>query len=178
MGDFVKGKGFEAYPDKVQLGILLHREIDSFTDKHAIVRQSKSRLKEKYRHYSGVIVDVFYDHFLAKNFEQFSTEPLDDFVQQQYRNLENNYALLPAKAQAMLPYMVRGNWLANYKEERGIQKSLQGMSRRTKFDSKMDEAIIELKAFKAEFEADFLSFFPILIAHSTQFREDLLISQS
>ncbi len=176
MGDFVKGKDFENYPSGIKNGILLHREIDSFTDTHPIVKQSKSRLKDKYRHYAGVIVDVFYDHYLAKNFDRFSDEPLEQFVNRHYLSLESNNDVLPERAQNMLPYMIRGNWLVNYKEVRGIQKSLQGMSRRTKFDSKMDESIKELIAYDSLFETEFLEFFPIIIAHTNQFRQDLLNS--
>lgn len=176
MGDFVKGKEHAKYDRLIQVGILLHREIDHFTDSHPLVKKSTSRLKEKYRHYAGVIVDVFYDHYLAKNFEQFSSTPLESFVEQQYHLLQNNENILPARAKSMLPYMIRGNWLVNYKEPRGIQKALQGMSRRTTFDSKMDEAIKELKEYDDIFQAEFLSFFPIIIKHAQNFREELVNS--
>ena len=178
MGDFVKGKDFENYSSGIKNGILLHREIDSFTDTHPIVKQSKSRLKHKYKHYSGVIVDVFYDHYLAKNFSNFHDLPLEQFVEQHYNYLEDHNDLLPSKAQSMLPYMIRGNWLVNYKHIRGIQKSLQGMSRRTKFDSRMDESIQELIQFDSLFEQEFLRFFPIIISHANQFRQELFNSQS
>ena len=178
MGDFVKGKDYESYPALVKAGVLLHREIDSYTDKHPIVRESKNRLKDKYRHYAGVIVDVFYDHFLANHFGKYCDDQLNEFVEHHYQNLEDNFDLLPPRAQGMLPYMIRGNWLVNYKETRGIQKSLQGMSRRTKFDSKMDESIMELVQYHDEFESEFLAFFPQIIDHANQFREDLLNSHS
>lgn len=178
MGDFVKGKDFENYSLGIKNGILLHREIDSFTDTHDIIKQSKSRLKNKYKHYSGVIVDVFYDHYLAKNFSKFHDTPLEQFVDEHYNNLENHKHLLPSKAQGMIPYMIRGNWLVNYQHVRGIQKSLQGMSRRTKFDSRMDESIKELIEFDSLFAKEFLEFFPIIISHAEQFREELFNSQS
>lgn len=177
MGDFVKGKAFENYPIQIQNGILLHREIDRFTDNHEIVKQSKERLRDKYRHYSGVIVDVFYDHFLANTFEKFRDEPLHSFVMRHYKNLEDNAETLPDRAQNMLTYMVRGNWLENYKELRGIQKTLTGMSRRTKFNSKMDQAIIELTTFHGEFAKEFDAFFPDIQKHATQYRKDLVNSQ-
>jgi len=177
MGDFVKGNQFRAYERNIQVGILLHREIDSFTDQHPIVKQSKDRLKEKYRHYSGVIVDVFYDHFLALNFDTFSQSDLVDFVNSKYQLLERNLALLPEKAQHMLPYMIRGNWLVNYCEFGGVQRSLTGMSRRTRFDSKMDQAILELKKYHEDFNTEFMEFFPLIIAHADKYREELLNSQ-
>ncbi|WP_422009424.1 ACP phosphodiesterase [Roseivirga pacifica] len=176
MGDFVKGKDFENYPDRIKTGILLHREIDRYTDSHDVVKQSKDRLREKYRHYSGVIIDVFYDHFLANSFQAYTKEPLHQFVMRHYENLETNSHVLPARAQNMLEYMVRGNWLENYKELRGIQKTLTGMSRRTKFNSLMDQAIIELTTYHQQFADEFAAFFPDIQAHATQYRKDLVNS--
>src|SRR5690606_29576564 len=82
MADGIKGKDYEEYPEKLKTGILLHRFIDTYTDAHPIVRESTKRLHSKYHHYSGVAVDMFYDHFLAKNWSRYSDEPLDEFVQQ------------------------------------------------------------------------------------------------
>lgn len=176
MGDFIKGNDYQQFDKLIQVGVLLHREIDSFTDHHPTVKQSKNRLKAKYRHYSGVIVDVFYDHFLAQNFVQFCSTPLAEFVQRQYELLERNIQLLPPKAQHMLPYMINGNWLLNYKEEAGVQRSLKGMSRRTKFNSKMDEAIVELYKYHKEFNSEFLEFFPAMQAHAENYRQELVNS--
>jgi acyl carrier protein phosphodiesterase len=75
MADSIRGHHYEDYPTEIRKGILLHRAIDSFTDMHPIYRQSKHRLHEKYGHYSGVIMDIFYDHFLAKNWNKYSNEP-------------------------------------------------------------------------------------------------------
>ena len=71
MADSIRGHSYDVYPMEIQKGILLHRSIDSFTDMHPIYRQSKHRLHEKYGHYSGVIMDIFYDHFLAKNWKTY-----------------------------------------------------------------------------------------------------------
>lgn len=178
MGDFVKGNQYTKYPRNIQIGILLHREIDSFTDHHEINRRSKDRLKEKYRHYAGVIVDVFYDHFLALNFSEFSDIPLEEYVAHKYQLLQEHFDLLPERAQHMLPYMIRGNWLVNYKEFAGVQRSLTGMSRRTKFNSKMDQSIIELKKYHDAFNEEFLEFFPIIRKHADNYRQELLNSHS
>jgi len=178
MGDFVKGKQFTIYPRHIRIGILLHREIDSFTDQNDIVKKSKDRLKPKYRHYAGVITDVFYDHFLALNFDQFSEQELAAFVSNKYDLLAQHKNQMPERAQHMLPYMIKGNWLFNYKELAGVHRSLTGMSRRTRFDSKMDQAILELKKYHELFNEEFLAFFPLIIAHANKYREELLTSHT
>jgi len=178
MGDFVKGNQYQAYDRLIQIGILLHREIDSYTDQHEVVRESKDRLKDKYRHYSGVLVDVFYDHFLALNFSSFSTANLEDFVSSKYALLTARQEQLPERAQHMLPYMIKGNWLVNYQTFSGVHSSLSGMSRRTTFESKMEQAIVDLKKHHDAFNQEFLQFFPDIVRHANNFREELLTSHT
>lgn len=159
MADGVRGKDYEHFPDDIRKGILLHRAIDTFTDAHAIFRISKHRLHERYGHYSGVIIDVFYDHFLAKNWQDYSNEKLDVFVQNFYQSLEDNFDMLTPKVQNMLPHMERGNWLWNYQFVDGIGTILSQMDRRTKNTSKMGESVQELEQFYKEFEQEFTLFF-------------------
>ena len=166
IGDFVKGPQLqERFAPSVVQGIQLHRAIDAFTDSHPVVLQSKARLRPKYRHYAPVIVDVFYDHYLASNWAGYSATLLTDFAQHCYGTLELHRPILPAEAQQMLPYMIRGNWLVGYAQQEGIRRALTGMSRRTKFDSKMDEAINELRQWYEEFGKEFRAFFPDLEEH-------------
>ena len=160
----------------VAKGILLHREIDFYTDNHPIPLQSKDRLREKYRHYSGVIVDMFYDHFLAKNFDNYSEIGLAAFVKSGYAVMEENSDIMPERAQKMLPYMIRGNWLVSYAQPEGTHRALQGLSRRTKFDSKLEFAIQDLLKYYEEFEMEFTAFFKEIQQHISQFREDLINS--
>ena len=163
IGDFVKGKDLTAHFDpKIVRGVELHRAIDEFTDRHAVVQDSKNRLRPKYRHYSGVIVDMYYDHFLAKNWNDFHEVPLQDFALSFYEIIKLNQKILPEEVQHLIPYMVRGNWFLNYAHKEGIHRALSGMSRRTSFDSKMDEAIEDLTIFYSEFENEFRKFFPTL----------------
>ncbi|OJX49854.1 MULTISPECIES: ACP phosphodiesterase [Flavobacterium] len=159
MADGVRGKDYEHFPDDIRKGILLHRAIDTFTDAHAVFRISKHRLHERYGHYSGVIIDVFYDHFLAKNWQDYSDEKLDVFVQNFYQSLEDNFDMLTPKVQNMLPHMERGNWLWNYQFVDGIGTILSQMDRRTKNTSKMGESVQELEQFYKEFEQEFTLFF-------------------
>lgn len=177
MGDFVKGSQFEEYSELVTKGIILHREIDTYTDNHSIVSLSKDKLRTKYRHYAGVIVDMYYDHFLAKNFEDYAKQSLEEFAQQHYQILENHFDILPHRAQHMLPYMIKGNWLSNYARKEGIHRSLSGMARRTKFDSKLELAIQDLSQHYHTFEQEFTEFFDEIQAHISQYREELINSE-
>ena len=172
-GDAVKGKDYTHFPKAMQAGIRLHREIDTFTDAHPIVRQSTKRLHKNYSHYSGIIVDIFYDHFLAKNWERYSDIPLHTFVANFYNSLNKNVELLPERYKRLTPIMVKDNWLLSYKTIAGIQLVLNGMNRRTKGISKMNLATEELQMHYQDFEDDFTLFFEDLITFSTKRRAEI-----
>jgi len=155
IADSIKGSKHDSYPAEIQKGILLHRQIDTTTDAHPAFRQSTKRLHKNYGHYSGIIVDIFYDHFLAKNWSEYSDIPLADYIQSFYKLLRDNFEILPANIQKMVPIMMEGNWLLIYADLEGIDRVLAGMNRRTKNRSGMDKAGQELKEFYTLFEADF-----------------------
>ena len=144
-------------------GIALHRKIDYFTDHHSVTSRSKDPLRKKYRHYSGVIVDLYYDHFLAKNFKTYSTIQLKEYTKWIYSILRTRHEELPPEVQHFLPFMIERNWLLNYASLEGLQRTLAGLSKRVKFENRMDEAIQDLKVRYPAFEADFGEFFPELI---------------
>ncbi len=166
--DHIRGNKYKHLPEKVQKGILLHRAIDTYTDSHPMAKMSSKRLHKNYSHYSRVIVDIFYDHFLAKNWEDYSPVPLADFVEKFYDLLEENYAILPMGTKRMLPYMIADNWLLNYANLEGISRVLNGMNRRTNNKSKMNLAIVDLEEHYKDFEMEFTAFFAELITFSRQ----------
>ncbi|MDQ3534863.1 MAG: ACP phosphodiesterase [Bacteroidota bacterium] len=165
LGDFVKGRLLQQFEPSILKGIALHRNIDSFTDGHYVVKESKNRLRKQYRHYSGVLVDMYYDHLLAKNWKEFAPHSLEDFTANTYQILNNHIAIFPQKAQYMLPYMIRDNWLLNYRSTKGIEEALQGMAKRTKFKSGLETGTDELLIYYKEFEEEFMDFFPDLIKY-------------
>ncbi len=170
IGDFVKGRNFSNIFDAgIARGIELHRLIDEFTDRHPVVQQSKIKLRPKYRHYAGVIVDIFYDHFLSKYWTDYHAMPLPQFADQVYSTMQKYHTILPADVKNMLPYMMRDNWLVNYGNLRGIGQALKGISRRTRYDSKMNESIFELEQFYEEFKTEFETFMPDLKLHTDTF---------
>ena len=117
----------------------MHRHIDSTTDAHPSFRNSTKRLHANYGHYSRIIVDIFYDHFLAKNCNDYETISLQEFANKSYQLFKENHALLTTQIQYMLPYMVKNNWFYNYQYLEGIADTLTGMNRRTKKNSGMDK---------------------------------------
>jgi acyl carrier protein phosphodiesterase len=168
MADGIRGKQFETYPLEIQKGIILHRFIDTYTDAHPVFRKSTKRLHEKYHHYAGVIVDVFYDHFLAKNWNNYSNESLVDFTNRFYQSLRDNYDFLSERTKGMMPYMIERNWLVSYQTVEGIHKILTQMDSRTKNESQMRFASNELNEYYTEFEEEFTVFFEELRIQSHQ----------
>ncbi|AEH02671.1 ACP phosphodiesterase [Lacinutrix sp. 5H-3-7-4] len=168
IADGIRGKKYLKYPKDIQTGILLHRQIDTFTDAHKTVRVSTKRLHKNYGHYSGVIVDILYDHFLAKNWSQYSNVPLAEYIEDFYTNLQDNFEILPSRIQKMMPYMISDNWLLSYASIEGIAKVLDGMNRRTQNRSQMNLAINELQEFYNDFEDEFTKFFDELIHFSAK----------
>jgi acyl carrier protein phosphodiesterase len=169
IADAIKGKQYLHLPLEIQKGIIHHRAVDTFTDQHPIVRKSKQRLDPKYRHFKGVIVDILYDHFLAKNWSEYSNVDLYKYSQNHYELLDANFEILPKKTQHMLPYMKEQNWLYNYRTIEGISKILWGMNKRTRGISQMDLAKEDLQKNYQEFEADFTVFFKELTVFSNLF---------
>jgi acyl carrier protein phosphodiesterase len=166
IADSVRGKEYLQYSPAVRKGILLHRAIDTFTDTHPITRGSRQRLFSRYSHYSRVIVDIYYDHFLAKNWDLYSPVGLPRYVAEFYGLLEKNLHWLPAPVQRLTPYMVADNWLLNYRELPGVRRVLEGMSRRASPENKMDQAVHELREHYEDFEREFTAFFDELVIFS------------
>ena len=168
MADSIKGNDYEKYAPEIKKGILLHRHIDSFTDSHPIYRRSKHRLHEKYGHYSGVIMDILYDHFLAKNWSKYSNEKLEDYANDFYKLLQDNYDILTERIKGMMPYMIARNWFVSYASIAGLEMILFQMDYKTKHRANMQEAIVELQDFYTEFESEFFLFFEELIKSCQQ----------
>lgn len=166
IADSIKGTKYTQFPLGIQQGILLHRAIDSYTDAHPIVRKSTKRLHKKYGHYSGVIVDILYDHFLAKNWKQHHSIPLHKYIENFYNFINSNFDSLTPRIQKMMPYMIEENWLLSYASTQGIGKILDQMNRRTNNQSKMNLAVLELATYYKEFEEEFTLFFKDLKEYS------------
>ncbi len=169
IGDFVRGRDLaEKYGAGIARGVELHRAIDEFTDKHPVVKQSKNRLWPNYRHYSAVIVDLYYDHYLAAGWKNHSPVPLVQYAEDAYALMNRYDHILPEPFKMMLSYMSRSNWLVGYSYVEGIGRALTGMSRRTSFESRMEESVKDLRLHYAEFQKEFDTFFPELKEFSAE----------
>jgi acyl carrier protein phosphodiesterase len=174
MADFVKGHPEKRLPDSPQKqgiirGIRLHRHIDHFTDTHEMVRQSKVRLRPSFGKFAGVITDMFYDHLLAAHWAEYSDSSLPDFAASTYQTLSRNQHHFPADMDRLLYYMIHQNWLVSYAHLEGIDRALQGMVRRTVFESGMERAAAALRDDYASFHQEFRDFFPQLIESASRY---------
>jgi len=165
IADAVKGKKYSDYEDEIARGILMHRDIDTFTDANEIVAHSKSFFRERYGLYSGILIDLFYDHFLAIDWKNYSDEPLSSFTERAYSVFEKYFPIMPERNQIMFPYMKKENWLLSYSHLEGIQRSLTGMSRRIRKHPGIENALTELELHYNEVGNDFKNYFPQLQQH-------------
>lgn len=142
IGDYVKGrKKLEEFPRKVKVGLLLHRKIDEYTDKHPQVLKSKIYYRPAYRLYAGACVDHLYDHFLANDPQYFpSTEHLLNFEEKVHKVLEAHHDILPPYFQNMQPYMKKGKWLSDVKKIKGLERSFLRLERKAKYIDSIEEA--------------------------------------
>ncbi len=175
VADAIKGKSVKTYSEGIQKGIELHRSIDTFTDKHPVFQRSRDRILEKHGKFSGVIIDIYYDHFLAANWEDWSEKDLSEFALEVYEVMLRNYKILPPRSKRILPYMIIHNWLVGYSRFKDLQWVFNGMSRRSKkYESGMETAIESLKEHYDSFKLDFEEFFPDMIHHASEVRHKLL----
>lgn len=169
IGDHVTGRHYEGFSPGIIKGIELHRAIDAFTDSHAIVEKSKSRLRPVFHKYAPVIVDIYYDHFLAVNWSRHAELSLLVYTKNAYALLNQRREIIPERAQRMLSYMEKQNWLYHYSTLDGIGQALTGMSRRATFESGMERAAAFLEEHYNLFADDFDLFFPDLKSYCNKF---------
>lgn len=165
MGDYVKGKRYLYYRGPIRKGILLHRSIDDFTDHHGRPKKVKKLLRPVYHKYSGIVLDIFYDHFLTTNWQNFSEVPLEAFVEDFHQILRNRFQILPASVQSFVPRMIERRRLLSYGEFEGIRTALQIMSQHTSLPAKTEYAMDILHEHYERFTDNFFLFFPQLIEH-------------
>ena len=170
IADAVKGDKYKTFPEKIVKGILMHREIDYFSDNNPIYLQSVHRLQPIYGKYSGIITDMFYDHFLAINWNTYSTGSLKEFCKEMYEILSVHKNDMPEESRIILGYMTKHDWLYSYSKIEGIRRALEGMSSRMKYYFPMDEAAIELEKNRSAYNNDFMEFFPLLAEHIKKFK--------
>ncbi len=159
IADYVKGKRYENYRPMVQQGILLHRKIDAFTDSHDIVKQSAQKFKPAYGRYASVVIDVIYDHYLAKLWNDYSELPLKNFVNDAHAYLLRHYFSLPAGVKGFLPFLIKSRRLEKYQYFDDLEQSLRIMSNHSSLPAKSLEAIEILEQNYKDIQMEFQCFF-------------------
>lgn len=161
MGDFVKGRLTGSFPPGIEQGLVLHRRIDSYASRSDLFQQSRRRLDPCYGHYRGVLVDLFYDHFLAAFWNSWSAEPLAGYIARTGAVISANKELLPERLQSLLPYIF-SELLPSYAEVEGIGLALARMSRRIRRDNPLAGGEAELLRHYGDLQADFNAFLPLI----------------
>jgi acyl carrier protein phosphodiesterase len=165
LGDFIKGRKYSEFPDEVRKGIMLHRQIDYFTDHHDTVRKSMSRLRKRYHKYSGVVVDILYDHYLSVEWKKYSNESLSSFIRSNYAILIRNYDILPGHVKWQLPIIIGRNTLGTYAQLKGIKDTLRIVSRHSSLPEESRFAMRVIKNHYEDFRNEFNFFFPDIIEY-------------
>jgi acyl carrier protein phosphodiesterase len=163
--DIVSAPLLMELPAEFQRGIQRHRQIDAYTDSHAIFRRSVRRLNPPYRRFGGIIMDVFYDHFLSRDWPSFSSTPLPAFVSEFYASFESHRADIPPEVYARLQQIQAGDWLCSYGDISGVATALQRISSRLRRPVDLAQSIAVLEHDYNSFHADFAVFFPEVLAH-------------
>lgn len=141
MGDFVKGNKYLNYTENIQKGILLHRQIDTYTDNHVAHLKSRNKFRKEYGLYSGIVVDIIYDYFLASQWEKFHPDTLEVYSQNVYNYIKLHTDKLPIRLQQISPFLIENNWFLLYRSFDGIEKVLTGMSKRTSLPNNVEFAM-------------------------------------
>ncbi len=162
IADSVKGKQMEVFSPVIKQGILLHRMIDQYTDQHEVVKHSVQLVKPEMGRFAGVVVDIFYDHFLSLNWNLYGHGELTDYSLWVYQILAKRYEQLPARNKRILPWMVAQNWLVAYASPYALNRVFYGMNRRTGNRSPMQHAVEVLLNNYEALDGDFRSFYPEL----------------
>lgn len=165
MADSVKGRDLSRFSAGLQQGLRLHRAIDSFTDEHPLQRTGRARVRTHAGRWSGVVMDLFYDHLLASDPSRWRNEPLAAFAQRMYALLSDHEHLMPPPARRMLPYMVQGDWLTSYATIEGIGRAIAGLARRVPEGAVMIGAERVLHAHIDAYRAEFDAFYADLNEH-------------
>ena len=159
IGDYVKGRDYEKFPPAIQEGILLHRKIDWFTDDHDITKKAKKLVRDQYGLYAGIVIDIFYDHYLSAKWDQFCDMSLKEYVRNRYRLLDSGFSMFPVGVKAWFPYFIKSNWLEAYTSFDGLIMVFKRMSYRTSLPDHSEYAVEQLKENYEEMESYFNEFF-------------------
>ncbi len=165
LGDFVKAPPPGTYGEEIGTEIAMHRMIDTYTDSHAMVRDSKAAFSAQSRRYSGILLDVFYDHLLSQRWSTYSSVPLDEFIRRFYEGLTAQHSILPPNFQVTARRMVTEDWLGAYRDFSGVEQAVDRIALRLlKNGHRLRDGLLDLQKHHDRLAACFDVFFPQLMA--------------
>lgn len=173
IGDYVKGNTWNKFPENIKKGILLHRQIDSFTDSHPKFREAKTFFRDEFGLYSGIVIDLIYDHYLAKNWNKYSDLTLRTFAKRSHAVLLQNFMYLPVRVQSFLPFLIQHRRLESYASVNGIVQTLKIMSNYSSLPAKSDFVKETIQANNNFFEENFSEFITDLIKYTNEIQEKI-----
>ncbi len=165
MADFMRDVELETLPEPVKQGIHLHRSVDAFTDSHLIVRGLRKFFSPARRRFSGVVLDVVFDHFLIRHWSKYSENNFDHFVENCYQDLWGHRDLMPERMEMVVSWMIKRDWIRSYAELSHVGRALDGLAGRLKMDHGFHGVIVEVEEHYPVIETGFLEFFPELCHH-------------
>lgn len=168
LGDFVKSREIDGYPAGIRAGIRMHQRVDAFSEAHPVFAASRRRFEAPYRRYAGIIVDLVYDHFLAKHWREHATTDLSQFTTAVYAVLRRHENEMPPRLRRILPHMIADDWLGSYQDLGNIGRALTGISRRLRRENPLASSMEAVKANYEGLEVDFGRFFPDLERYSRE----------
>ncbi|MCX7697324.1 MAG: acyl carrier protein phosphodiesterase [Bacteroidales bacterium] len=164
VADHVKGSRWnDFYPEKLMKGIFFHRQIDRFSDTHMAVKKAVELISPYFIHYSSVVVDIYFDHFLILYWDNYSKDDLKVFVQNFYRIIEENYSILPEKSKKISQKIIQTNWLMKPADLDGLKEIFVSLKKRTSFENKIELAPEKLVIHYHAIEGCFLQFMPDIL---------------
>ena len=172
LGDFIRNKDVASLPIAIKEGVILHRAIDTYTDRHEKVKEGTSLLHKSMGKYAPVVLDIYFDFLLSKRWLDFHNTPLSEFCQIAYEILVKHQEYMPERIANRMQKMVADRWLENYQTYDGIRRVFRFLSRRTKFPSNLMDAPAVLMELEEPLEDVFMSFFPDLIVYCKRKIED------
>ena len=173
IGDYVKGNTWNKFPENIKKGILLHRQIDSFTDSHPKFREAKTFFRDEFGLYSGIVIDLIYDHYLAKNWNKYSDLTLRTFAKRSHAVLLQNFMYLPVRVQSFLPFLIQHRRLESYASVNGIVQTLKIMSNYSSLPAKSNFVKETIQANNNFFEVNFSEFITDLIKYTNEIQEKI-----
>jgi acyl carrier protein phosphodiesterase len=176
IGDYVKGNSWNKFPKNIKKGILMHRRIDSFTDSHPKFREAKVLFRNEFGLYSGIVIDLLYDHYLAKNWNEYSDLTLRTFAKRSHAVLLQNFMHLPVRVQSFLPFLIQHRRLESYASINGIVQTLKIMSNYSSLPAKPDFVMQTIQTNNDFFEGNFREFMVDLMEYADEIQHNEILN--